>query len=61
MITLAQILAGLVVVGLLGSTLEKVGLQFNLPRLESAGKLLEGFASDAPKIVSNAWGIVKGK
>lgn len=61
MITLAQVLAGLVVVGLVGSALEKAGQSLNLPRLESVGKIMEGIASDAPKIITNIFSAVKGK
>lgn len=60
MITITQVLAGLVVVGLIGSVLEKAGQQFALPRLEAVGKTMEAAAADGPKIIANLVGIVKG-
>ena len=60
MITIAQVLAGLVVIGILGSAIEKVGMQFELPRVIAVGKVMEGIASDGPKIVANLLSIFKG-
>lgn len=60
MITITQLLAGFVVAGIVGSALEKIGLQFKLPRVEAAGKAIESIAADAPKFISNILGVVKG-
>ncbi len=61
MITLAQVLAGLVIIGLVGSGLEKVGQNLKYPRVEATGKVLEAIAADAPKIIANIWTAFKGK
>ncbi len=60
MITIAQVLAGLVVIGAIGSALEKAGDAFSLPRLTAVGKVLEGIASDGPKVIANTWAAFKG-
>lgn len=60
MITIAQVLAGLVAVGIAGSALEKAGIYFKLPRLEATGKTLEAIAADGPKIVANLISVFKG-
>ena len=60
MITIAQVLAVLVGVGIVGSALEKAGYAFNLPRLTAAGKVMEGIASDGPKVVANIIAAFKG-
>lgn len=58
--TLAQILIVLVVVGIVGSAVEKVGMALNMPRVIAVGKVIESIASDLPKTISNAYGMVKG-
>ena len=60
MITIAQVLAGFVVAGIVGSALEKIGIQFKLPRVEAAGKTLESIAMDGPKFVANIVSSFKG-
>lgn len=60
MITVAQVLAGLVAIGIIGSALEKAGESFDLPRLIAVGKIMEGIASDGPKVISNIAAAFKG-
>jgi hypothetical protein len=61
MITIAHLLAGFVVAGFLGSVLEKIGVELNLPRMIAAGKAIESIAADAPKFITNIYGTFKGK
>ena len=61
MITITQVLAGLVAIGVLGSSIEKVGIALQNNRIIAIGKLLEGIAQDCPKIIKNVYNAVTGK
>ncbi len=54
-LTLAQILLILVVVGIVGSAIEKAGMVLEMPRLIAVGKVLESLAADLPKTISNIY------
>jgi hypothetical protein len=49
-----------VVVGLVGSAIEKVGVAFGFPRAVALGKTLEAFAGDLPKALANLPTIFRG-
>lgn len=50
-----------IVVGIVGSAIEKIGLAGNWPRVTAVGKVLEAIASDFPKAVANVKAAVTGK
>jgi len=50
-----------IVVGIIGSAIEKIGLAGNWPRVTAVGKVLEAIASDFPKALANAKSAVTGK
>ena len=60
-LTLAQILIVLVVIGIVGSAVEKAGLALEMPRVIAVGKVLESLAADLPKTISNVYGTFKGE
>ena len=50
-----------IVIGLIGSLIEKVGLKLALPRVVAFGKMLEAVAADLPKLLSNVVALAKGE
>jgi hypothetical protein len=50
-----------VVIGLIGSLVEKVGLKLELARVVAFGKMLEAVAADLPKLLSNVVALAKGE
>lgn len=65
--TTAQLIALLssplapLVIGLIGSGIEKLGLQLSWPRLVAVGKALEAIAADLPKLITNLKTVAVGK
>jgi hypothetical protein len=51
--SIEQILLIIVVVGLVGSSIEKIGMTIGSPKTEAVGKAIESVASDLPKFVTN--------
>lgn len=50
-----------IIVGLVGSAIEKIGLAGNWPRVVAVGKALEAIATDLPKFAANAKAAFTGK
>lgn len=51
MITISQLLVGIVVVGIVGSSLEKIGVALNAPRVKAVGEAIAAIAADLPRFV----------
>jgi hypothetical protein len=49
-----------ILIGALGSLLEKAGIKYKSPRLEALGKLLESVGADGPKGATNLGTLVAG-
>lgn len=50
-----------IVVGIVGSAIEKIGLAGDWPRIVALGKVLEALAADIPKGVANIKAAITGK
>ena len=66
MITKEQIIGAIaaavvyILIGALGSLLEKAGIKYKSPKLEALGKLLESVGADGPKGATNLGTLVGG-
>lgn len=49
-----------IIIGLIGSGIEKLGLAYKWPRVVAVGKALEAIAADLPKLLSNLKAIMSG-
>ena len=47
------------VVGGVGSIIEKVGMELDHPKLQAVGKTLESIAGDLPKFITNVWSLLR--
>lgn len=59
--SLETVLVIVVVVGILGSTIEKIGLATGSERVTNVGKAIEAATTDLPKLINNIFALVSGK
>ena len=48
-----------VVVGIVGSAIEKIGISIGSPKIQNVGKAIESVTADIPKLITNLLGVFK--